>query len=109
MWFGETVQENISANDDTNLCYIGVLNFKFTNAKSTSYTEVVKDPTVHIWMRQTCFQALTFRSKSFCDKSLRVNSLSQVGGRGLCRDLQDFREGWIELSLITAGICFNLF
>lgn len=49
MWFGETVQKNISASDDTNLRYIGVLNFKFTNANDTSYTNVVKDPIVHIW------------------------------------------------------------
>lgn len=51
MWFSKIVQANISASDDTNLCYIGVLNFKLTNTKSTSYTEVVKDFTVNIWMQ----------------------------------------------------------
>lgn len=37
------VEANISASDDTNFCYIGILNFKFTNTKGASYTEVVKD------------------------------------------------------------------
>lgn len=42
-WFGEMVEANISASDDTNFCYVGILHLKLTNTKSTSYTEVVKD------------------------------------------------------------------